>query len=65
MLACALGCDALYEWGYVVVDSTGTIIRGPAAATDDLEVAIAPLLGRQCSAHNEATEPWFAHRRTN
>ncbi|GEL47066.1 hypothetical protein CHO01_21820 [Cellulomonas hominis] len=64
MLACALGCDALFEWGHVSVDETGTIVAGPAAATGDLAAAVRGLVGRPCSAHGPATASMFARRRT-
>jgi len=37
MLVCVLGCDALFEHGYVVVDGSGLVTRG--RATDSLVVA--------------------------
>lgn len=40
MLACALGCDALFEWGYVVVDASGAIRQGIKAPTQELQTAV-------------------------
>ncbi len=65
MSACRLGCDSLFELGYVVVARDGTIRRGPRRipTTEDLEFAAAALLGRTCNAWNAATERYFAHHR--
>ncbi|MET4539481.1 hypothetical protein ABIE37_001253 [Arthrobacter bambusae] len=63
MLICALGCDALFEWGYVVVDDSGRVRRGRHAETKDLEAAVDLLIGKVCSAHNEHTASNFAERR--
>ncbi len=60
MLTCALGCDALYEWGYVVVDSSGRIQGGQAAETGRVENAVARLVGRNCTAFNDQTTECFA-----
>lgn len=63
MLACALGCDALFEWGHIVVDASGLIVAGIAAATGDLAPAVQALVGRTCTAHGPATEAMFEQRR--
>ncbi|WP_166871466.1 HNH endonuclease signature motif containing protein [Salinibacterium sp. ZJ450] len=60
MLACALGCDALFEWGYVVVDETGIIRRGIEAPTEDLAEAVSELDGRPCTAHDPLRAPSYA-----
>lgn len=63
MLVCSLGCDALFEWGYVVVGATGEILPGAPAETQPLADAIGRLIGRRCSAHNEHTAKNFAEHR--
>lgn len=63
MLACALGCDALFEWGYVTVDEHGTVRAGLDAPTDDLRCAVAGLVGKRCSAFSGSTAAMFAERR--
>jgi hypothetical protein len=66
MLACTLGCDHLFELGYIYVDPRGAI-RGSAAssATEALREALARLEGQVCTAHRAASEPYFAwHRET-
>lgn len=64
MLVCNLGCDALFEWGYVVVDSSGRITAGRPQETEALSTAVDSLIDRQCWAHNKHTAANFAeHRR--
>ncbi|NVM98968.1 hypothetical protein [Arthrobacter sp. SDTb3-6] len=60
MLTCALGCDALYEWGYVVVDAGGTIRAGQPAETERIANAVKALVRRHCAAFNEHTAACFA-----
>ncbi len=63
MLTCALGCDALYEWGYIVVGSKGQIQIGQAAETPRIEAAVEALVGRHCSAFDEHTAGCFAENK--
>ena len=63
MLACALGCDALFEWGYVTVDADWALRAGMAAPTDDLRSEVAGLVGKRCSAFKGSTAALFAERR--
>lgn len=60
MLACSLGCDALFGWGYIVVDSEGKVRRGVKAETDHVRDAVDLLIGKVCGAHNEDTAAGFA-----
>ncbi|MGA7205167.1 MAG: hypothetical protein WBX27_11110 [Specibacter sp.] len=60
MLTCALGCDALYEWGYIVVGDTGRIRAGQPAETERIGEAVERLVGRNCTAFNEQTSECFA-----
>ena len=60
MLACALGCDTLFELGYVVVRDDGTVVEGKCA-TGALADAVGALGGRRCGAFNENTAANF-HR---
>lgn len=63
MLVCSLGCDALFEHGYIVVDESGRVRRGRPAETKDLERAADLLIGKGCAAHNDSTRANFqAHR---
>jgi hypothetical protein len=65
MVACTLGCDHLFELGYIFVDDGGTVqARDGAHATPELRRAVDLLAGRVCSAHSAASEPYFdAHRK--
>ena len=60
MLVCNLGCDALFEWGYIAVNDRGNIITVRPAATPHTVQAVALLQGLPCSAHNSMTAPHFA-----
>ena len=60
MLACALGCDVLFEWGYIVVDESGTVRPGTKNSTPELQASIAELDGRRCTAHTPQTASRFA-----
>lgn len=65
MPACLIGCDSLFELGYVVVTSGGAVERGPRRTpmTADLSLSVDALVGRTCSAWDESTERYFAHHR--
>lgn len=63
MLTCALGCDALYEWGYIVVGPKGQIQAGQPAETPRIESAVEALVGRHCSAFNENSAEVFAQNK--
>lgn len=66
MLACVFGCDALYEMGWISVDQSGLVrtsqpIQAPGGWFRD---RLTQLAGRRCTAHCEASEPYFAWHRT-
>lgn len=60
MLICNLGCDALFEWGYVVVNEYGLICDSMLAETVELQTAVTALTGRRCTAHDSNTAGKFA-----
>ncbi|GAA0818816.1 hypothetical protein ACFQVD_30355 [Streptosporangium amethystogenes subsp. fukuiense] len=65
MIACVLGCDALFEQGEVYVDEHGVIRARPAPAgsSTDLFAALKALEGLRCAAHSPLSERYFhAHR---
>ena len=65
MLVCSLGCDALFEWGYIAVNDHGQIMNPRPAVTPRAVEAVTSLLGLRCHAHNVDTAPHFAaHRNT-
>lgn len=62
MPACVLGCDALFELGWISVDDQG-VIRAVGALTGAIEAARADVVGRTCKAFSEWTAPHFAWHR--
>ncbi len=65
MIACSLGCDALFEHGYVTVNDAGVIEA--AAATDSgghLRELIARLEGRSVLCFSEDSAKYFAWHRS-
>jgi hypothetical protein len=61
MFACTLGCDHLFELGYICVDSHGAVRPGSqAASTPELAKVIERLTGRTCVAHSPASAAYFA-----
>lgn len=62
MLACALGCDDLFERGYITVNGSGVVSAGRELETHALDEAVARLVGRKCAAHNVKTAGDFAER---
>jgi hypothetical protein len=67
MLACSLGCDALYEQGWIAVDNSGLIrtVLLDELSDDNFRDRLARLAGLRCAAHHEASEPYFSwHRST-
>ncbi|WP_104168608.1 hypothetical protein [Arthrobacter sp. SX1312] len=63
MLICSLGCDVIFEWGYIVVSTDGRMEPGIPAETLPLEAAVAELSGQRCTAHDEVTAPRFESHR--
>lgn len=64
MIACTLGCDHLFELGYLYVDADGIIRdREDAGTTAGLRSVIAGVTGGFCQAHSPASEPYFAAHR--
>lgn len=64
MGACLAGCDALFEYGYVYVDSEG-VIRSSIPETDlsDVGKLARELAGRRCAEHSEDSDKYFAFHR--
>lgn len=67
MAACALGCDALYEKGFVSVGADGKLMAGPKGATAPALIEhVARLAGKNVlnfGPHNEKYYAW--HRATH
>ncbi|MBW0252469.1 EVE domain-containing protein [Cellulomonas sp. PS-H5] len=59
MPACVLGCDALFELGWISVDGAGVVVA-VGELSGDAEAARALLIGRTCKAFSDWTAPHFA-----
>jgi len=63
MIACQLGCDRLFERGYLTVDDKGIV---EARTVDgDLLSSLEDAAGRRCTAHNGLTAGAFAAHRAD
>jgi hypothetical protein len=63
MLACKLGCDALYEDGYITVKD-GLVSAGrPLGDATALRERVEALSGRKCTAWSKESEPYFQWHR--
>lgn len=62
MLACSLGCDHLFELGYIYVNEAGIIRSAKSRASwpDAQKAAVDSLVGKSCSAHTSASSTYFA-----
>jgi hypothetical protein len=66
MLACVLGCDGLFELGYLTVDEGGVICIDGSGDAGELTPILEGYAGRRCTAHNGDTAAAFAaHRQAN
>jgi hypothetical protein len=62
MLACLFGCDALFERGYLIVGTDGTIEAG-RPGHGQIGDHLRYLFGRSCLAHDERSRDYFAWHR--
>lgn len=66
MAACALGCDALYEKGFISVNAEGRLIGGPKSATAPALVEqINKLAGKDVMIFGPQNEKYFAWHRSS
>jgi hypothetical protein len=63
MAACNLGCDALFEKRYIVVDENGVIQAGDRTATGGVSIALKSIVGRKCSASTPLSSIYFDFHR--
>ena len=64
MLACVLGCDALFEHGYILVDKNGVVkVNQRSEAALRHKGLFVDLVGRQCPAHTLSSEKYFSWHR--
>ena len=63
MAVCTLGCDELFERGYLTVDPTGIICSGTTSSSPDLSTFTSGLVGRRCTHFRPESAAYFeAHR---
>ena len=62
MLVCALGCDALFELGYIIVGSDGRVSAGRPTESEDLKLSVEALVGNICAQYEDGTAAYFAER---
>ncbi|MEU6244748.1 hypothetical protein [Streptomyces sp. NPDC047024] len=66
MPACLMGCDELFEHGYVYVTEDGTIaVNSKSVSTPDLAVAAETLEGRLIADYGSHRAPFYGWHRTN
>ncbi|WP_225828227.1 hypothetical protein [Streptomyces naphthomycinicus] len=66
MATCLIGCDELFEHGYVYVNDNGTIAVSPLSnTTPDLAVAAKALEGRTVADHGRHSAPFYTWHRTH
>ncbi|MGH3373442.1 MAG: hypothetical protein ACRDP6_01745 [Actinoallomurus sp.] len=63
MAACTLGCDTLFEFGFIYVDEDGLIRVAPTTPLA-LAAAASGLEGERCDAFHPASEIYFEYHRT-
>lgn len=64
MAVCLLGCDKLFESGYIYVDASGIVQASRAArGNPQLDPIIDSLTGKTCLAWTEASAPYFRWHR--
>jgi hypothetical protein len=61
MLACVLGCDSLFDKGFIYIDKNGTIrVSGKSETYPDLSKFISPINGQVAKAYSERAKDYFA-----
>jgi hypothetical protein len=63
VVLCELGCDTLFEHGYVHVDEQGGVQRSNRLQTPDLLDFAASVVGRRFAAHGPENARYFEHHR--
>jgi hypothetical protein len=66
MAVCLLGCDRLFEAGYLHVDGSGSVVvTADRELSDDLTITLKSLVGRRCSAWSSESEGFYRWHRTH
>lgn len=63
MLACSLGCDALFEAGFLAVDESGRVAAHRPTTSEALSAAIRAVVGRQVAGTSDRTADNFERHR--
>lgn len=65
MAACALGCDEVFEHGYIYVDEDGRIRSGPRCGEHEVLATFVSinLEGKRCAAYGTGSRPFFEYHR--
>lgn len=64
MPICLVGCDILFERGFVAVSKTGRVVTSNACVrSKDFSSLLSRLRGRRCPQHTPSSEPYFAWHR--
>tara|TARA_B100000315_G_C14518423_1_gene560344 strand:+ start:496 stop:1401 length:906 start_codon:yes stop_codon:yes gene_type:complete len=64
MPVCKIGCDDLYEKGYILVDESGQILKNQTMKfPSELDSFVNQYLGKKCTHHNENTKKYFEKRK--
>lgn len=59
MLVCLLGCDSMYERGYIGVNREGVVVPVARILQPDATAYMQPVLGKRCLRFNDRTAPHF------
>jgi hypothetical protein len=63
MITCALGCDALFEQGFVVVDGNGVVVAAKSDSNDEVRALTRRLEGRVIGGWSHASAKYFEWHR--
>ena len=63
MPLCIMGCDSLFEKGYLLVNNEGLVeINQNKTITKKVDSYVSKLKGNKCNHFNEKTSSYFYHR---
>jgi hypothetical protein len=66
MLACAFGCDLLFELWYLTVETDGLVcVTSRVSGSEGLRQRLEYLRNRPCSAYTEGSAKYFTWHRLN
>lgn len=65
MSACVLGCDELYERGYIFLNKSGILKSDMLGMSEALDESLKRLIGRKPAVFSDATRSYFTWHRTH